>query len=70
MRRCYQSVGTMAAKGTAVDVRLEGKHAFVTGAAVDVAQEMQELRAGELVLEPLVVEHAEAMFAVLREPAL
>ena len=38
--------------------------------ADDVAQGMQVLRAGELVLEPLVVAHAEAMFAVLREPAL
>ena len=31
---------------------------------------MRELRAGDLVLEPLVAGHAEAMFEVLRDPAL
>jgi len=31
---------------------------------------MRELRAGELLLEPLRVAHAEAMFKVLREPRL
>lgn len=31
---------------------------------------MRELRAGHLVLEPLRVAHAEAMFKVLREPTL
>jgi ribosomal-protein-alanine N-acetyltransferase len=34
------------------------------------APAMQVLRAGQLVLEPLVVEHAQAMFDVLREPSL
>jgi RimJ/RimL family protein N-acetyltransferase len=42
----------------------------MSSATEDVAKGMQVLRAGELVLEPLVVAHADAMFAVLREPAL